>query len=85
VNEPKIDLVKPEGFTINLPFVGAPVTVRTECDEVVVLMRFTLRPGDNVMNIDFDVTTRRDSTPVARLHENAASDFSRYWRANLSV
>lgn len=83
MSEAKVEFVKAEGFTVNLPTVGAPVAVRTEGDEVVILVRLTLRPRDNVMNIDFDVSASRDSAPVTSLDEDAATDFSRYWRTTV--
>ena len=79
MDEPNVNLVQPEGFTINLPSVGSPVAVRAEGDEIIILVRLTLRPRDNVMNIDLDVSTSRDGTSVARLDENLPFDLSRYW------
>jgi hypothetical protein len=81
MNEPEVELVEPKTFTINFPSVGAPMAVRTEGDEIVILMRLTLRPRDDVMNINFDVSASRDGTSMARLDQNAPSDVSRYWRA----
>lgn len=46
-------------------------------------MRLTLRPRDNVVNLDFDVATGGDSAPVAGFDENAPLDVSSYWRANI--
>lgn len=45
----QIDLVEEQAFTINFPSVGAPMTIRAKGDEIVILMRLTLRPRDNVM------------------------------------
>jgi len=81
VNETKVDLVEAKAFTINLPSVGAPMAVGTEGDEIVVLVRLTLRPRDNVMNIDLNVSTGGDRAPVTSLDENPSTDFSRYWRS----
>ena len=77
MSESKIDLVEPQRFTINLPSVGPPVAVRTEGDEIVILMRFTVRPRDDVMNIDIDVAARGDGTAVASLDEDPAAQISR--------
>lgn len=85
MSEPKVELIEPKGLTINFPSVGAPVAIRTEGDEIVVLVRLTLRPRDNVMNIDFDVSTSRDGTAVTGLDEDTSADVSRYWRAPLSI
>jgi hypothetical protein len=71
MDEPKVELVKSQALTINLPSVGAPVAIRTEGDEVVVLVRLTLRPRNNVMNIDLDVSTGGDSAAVTRLNQDA--------------
>ena len=49
MSESEIELVQSKTFTINLPSVGAPVTVSTESDEIVVTVRLTLRPRDNMM------------------------------------
>jgi hypothetical protein len=83
MNEPKVQLVESKGFTINVPGVGAPVTIGAECNEVVVLVRLTIRPRDNVMNIDLDISACRDSTAVTGLDENTSTEFSRYWRSHV--
>ena len=80
MSEPQVDLVKTQAFTINLPSVGAPMTIRTESEEIVVLMRLTLRPRDNVMNVDFDVSTGRDGAAMSGFDKNASTDVSRHWR-----
>lgn len=79
----QINLVETKGFLVDLPFVGAPVTIRTESDEIVILMRLTVRPRDNVMDIDIDVSASGDGTTVSGLDEDSSSDFSRYWRATI--
>ena len=71
MSEAKVSLVESQGFTINLPSISAPVAVRAEGDEIVVSMRFTLRPRDNVMDIDLDVSASGDSTSVTCLNEDA--------------
>ena len=81
VSEAQIEFVEPQSFAINLPSIGAPVAIRTEADEVFVLVRLTLRPRDNVMNIDLDVTTGGDGAAVSSLNKDAAPNFRRYWRA----
>lgn len=81
MNEPKVELVQAQGLTINFPSVGAPVTVRAEGDEIVVLVRLTLRPRDNVMNVDFDVSTSGDGAAVSSLDKDTPPDFTRHWRA----
>jgi hypothetical protein len=78
MSEAKIELVEPQGLTINLPIVGAPVAVRTKGDEVIILMRLRLRPWDNVMNVNLDISTRRDGAAVARLDKDTPAQFSRY-------
>ena len=83
MDEAQVDFVKPQGFTINFPSVGAPVAIRAEGDEIVVFVRLTLRPRDNVMNIDFDVSAGGDGAAVPSLNKDAPTDFSRYWRAPL--
>lgn len=79
MNEAQVSLVESEGFTINVPFVGSPMTVRTKSDEIVILMRMTVRPRDNVMDIDLDVSASGDGASVSRLDEDAPSEFSGYW------
>lgn len=83
MDKSQVNFVESEGFTINLPTVGAPVTVRTKSDEIVILMRLTLRPRDNMMNVAIDVSTGGNSASVSRFDENAPSDVSRYWRASI--
>lgn len=81
MGEPKVELVESKAFTINFPSIGAPMAVRAEGDEVVIFMRLTLRPRDNVMNVDFDVSTSRDGATVAGFNKDTPPDFGRYWRA----
>jgi hypothetical protein len=64
VSESEVDLIKPEAFAINFPGIGAPMTIRAKGDEIVVLVRLTLRPRDNVMNVNFDVSTSGNSAAV---------------------
>ncbi len=71
MGEPKVGFVEAEGFTINLPTPGAPVAVRAEGDEVVISVRLTMRPTDNVVDIDLDVSADGDSTAMPRLHQDA--------------
>jgi hypothetical protein len=78
VSEAKVELVEPKGFTINLPSVGAPVAIRAEGDEVVILVRLTLRPRDNVMNIDLDIPAGGNGAAVPGLNQDAAPEFSGY-------
>lgn len=85
MHKSKVDLVEPQGFTINLPSIGAPVAIRTKGDEIVILMRLTLRPRDNMMDIDLDVSACRDGASVASLDQDASADVGRYWRANAPV
>jgi hypothetical protein len=85
MNESKVDFVKPKGFTINLPTIGSPVAVRAQGDEIVILVRFTLRPRNNVMNIDLDVSARGNSAAMASLDKDSASQLSRNWGAVVSV
>lgn len=78
MSETQVELVEPQAFTINLPTVGPPVAVRAEGDEIVIVMRLTVRPRDNVMNIDLDVTTGGDGAAVPGLYENTPFDIRRY-------
>ena len=84
MDEPKVDFVEPQRFTINIPSVGAPMAIRAEGDEIVILVRFTLRPRDNVMNIDLDVSASRNSAAVTSLNEDAPTEITRYWRADIT-
>lgn len=85
MSESKINLIEPQRFTINLPSTGPPVAVRTEGDEIVVLMRFTLRPRDNVMNIDIDVSASGDGAAMASLDEDSAAQISRDWGSVVAI
>ena len=67
----QIELVEPKGLTIYLPSVGPPVAVRGEGDEVVILMRLTLRPRDNVVMFNFDVAAGGNGAAVLRIDEDA--------------
>lgn len=83
MSEAKINLVETQGFTINFPSIGAPVAIWTEGDEVIVLVSLTLRPRDNVVDVNLDVSTRRDRAAMSGLDEDATSEISRHWRAPL--
>jgi hypothetical protein len=81
VDESEIEFVKSQGLTINLPSIGAPVAVRAEGDEVVILVSLTLRPRDNVMNVDLNVSAGGDGAAVSSLNKNSPADFRGYWRS----
>ena len=83
MSEPKVEFVKPQGFTVNLPNVGPPMAIRTEGDEIIILVRLTLRPRDNVMDIGIDVSASRNGTSMPSLNENTSPDVSRYWRTDI--
>jgi hypothetical protein len=78
MSEPEVQLVKPQRFAINFPSVGAPMAIRAEGDKIVIFVRPALRPPNNVMDIDFDVSTSRDRTPVAALDKNAPAELCGY-------
>lgn len=69
--------VDSEAFTVNFPFFGAPMTIRTKSDEIFIVMRFRIRPRDNVMNIDLDVSAGGDGTSVSGLNKDVP--FSERW------
>ena len=71
----QVDLVHSQAFSVDLSTVGAPVTVRADGDEIVVFVRLALRPRDDVVNIDFDVTTSRNGASVASLDQYSPPDF----------
>ena len=83
MDESKIELIELKGFTINITGMGAPMTIRAEGNEVVILMRLALRPRDNMMDISIEVPTSGDRAPMPSLNEDSSSDFSRYWRATV--
>ncbi len=83
MNETQVNFVEPKSLTINLPSIGAPMAIRAESDEVVIFVRLTLRPRDNVMNVDLDVSASGDRAPMPSLDEDAAADVSRYWRTTI--
>lgn len=77
MSETKIDLVEPQTLSIYLPSIGAPVTIRTESDEVLVVVRFAIRPRDNVVKVDLDVSTGGNGASVPSLDKDTPADFSR--------
>lgn len=83
MSESQIEFIEPKGFTVNFPFTGSPMTVRTKADEIVILMSLTIRPRDNVMNVNFNVTTSGDGATMPSLDKDAATDFSRYWTTGI--
>jgi hypothetical protein len=85
VSEPQVEFVEPQGLTVNFPSIGAPMVVRAKGDEVVVLVRLTVRPRDNVMDIDFDVSASGDGAPMTCLDKDTPSDLSRYWRTSVAI
>nr|WP_263625821.1 hypothetical protein [Stappia indica] len=78
MSKSQVEFIDSQALTINLPFIGAPMAVRAEGDEIVVLVRLTLRPRDNVVNIDLDVTASGNCTTVPGLYKDAPFDISRY-------
>lgn len=83
MNESQVEFIKPKGLTINLPTIGSPMAIRAEGDEVVILMRLTLHPWDNMVNIDLDVSASGDCTAMSGLDENATPDVSWNWKSNV--
>jgi hypothetical protein len=83
MSETKVEFIKSQGFTVNLPNVGPSVAIRTESDEIVILVRLTLRPRDNMMDIGIDVSAGRDGASMPSLDENTSPDLSRYWRTDI--
>ncbi len=77
MKEANVELVEPQTFTINLPSVGAPMAIRTESDEIFVLVRLRLRLRDNVMDVDLDVSTRGDGATVTSLDEDTPAEVGR--------
>lgn len=67
MRSPKIELIEAECLTINLPSVSALVTVRAEGDQIFVIVGSTEGPRNNVMNVNFDVSTSWDRTSVPGL------------------
>jgi hypothetical protein len=57
------------------------VAIRTEGNEVFILVGSTRFPRDDVVNFHVDVSTSGDGAPMARLDQDASSDFSRYCQA----
>jgi hypothetical protein len=85
VGETKVEFIKPQAFSIDSTIVGAPVAIGAEGDEVVVVMRLTRGPGDNMVHVDLNVSAGRNCAAVASLDENASSEISRYWRTPVRV
>jgi hypothetical protein len=78
IDEPKVELVEAQALAIDLSSIGAPVTIRTKDNEVVILVRFALRTWDDVVNIDLDVSAGGDSATVAGLHQDPPAQFCRH-------
>lgn len=74
MNKSKIEFVHPKRFSVDLVPPGSTMAVRTNCDEIVVVVRLACCPGDDVMNVDVDMTTRRDRASVASLDENTSAE-----------
>ena len=85
MNESKVELVEPKAFTINFPAIGPAMTIRTKSDEIVVRVLMTFRPRDNMMDLNFDVSTSGNGAAVTSLDKDTPADFSRYWRTTLPV
>lgn len=79
MSEPQVGLVHSQTFAIDLPPISPPVTVGADSDEIVVVVRVALRPRDNVVNIDFDVSASRDGASVASFDKYSPPEFSGYW------
>jgi hypothetical protein len=81
VRESQTRFVDPKCLSVNLSTVSTRVAVWTECNQVVVIVRKTCFPRNNVMNFDRDVSARGYCTAMAGLDHDFAFDFSGYWRA----
>ena len=79
MNKSQIEFVKSKGLTINLPTIGTPMAIRAEGDEIVILMRLTLRPRNNMVDIDLDVSASGDCTAMPGLYEDTTTNVSRNW------
>jgi hypothetical protein len=85
MSEPQVKFVKSQALAINFLAVSAPMTIRAEGDEVLVLMCATSRPRDNVVDIHFDVPTSGDRASMAGFDENAPTESSRHWRTLVPI
>jgi hypothetical protein len=83
MGESEIHFVEAQGFAIDFVSVSAPMTIRTERNQIVVFMRPTCGPGDNVMDVNVDISTRGDGAAVSSLDKDPAAKFSRYRRASV--
>ena len=78
MSEAKIGFVEPLTFSVDLPLASAPVAVGAEGNEIVVLVRLTLRPVDNVVNVNIDMSAGGDGASVTGLHKYASAEVCGY-------
>jgi len=78
MGEAELGFVDAQTFTVNLPGLSHPVAIRAEGNEVVIVMRLTLSPRNNVVNLDYDVSASGDGAAVPCLYENTPFDIGRY-------
>lgn len=67
----QVELVESQGLAINIPSVGAVVTIRAKGDEVFIIVGATSFPRDDVVNFHFDVAATWDCASMPSFNKNA--------------
>jgi hypothetical protein len=78
VNKSEVELVKSKRLSVDFLGIGAAVTVGAKCNEVVIVVRLTFRPGDDVVNVDVDISAGRNGAAVPRLDEDTSTELTWY-------
>jgi hypothetical protein len=69
----KIPFIDPQRLPVDISSVRAAMTVWTKSDQIIVGVFPELFPWLNMMNIDLNVTTSRNSAAMASLYQYATS------------
>lgn len=68
VDKAKVLLVQAQRLSINLPTICATMTVRTQGDQIFILVRFAISPRHDVVNIGLDIAAGWDCAAMPRLY-----------------
>jgi hypothetical protein len=78
----EIGFVVIQRFPINfIRFVCPPMAVWTQRNQIFILMLLASFPWDDVVDIHFNVTARRNSASMSGFNQNPTAKFCWYWGA----
>ncbi len=78
MQESQVGFVYAQGFSIDFSLMRHPVTIGAESNEVFISVFSSLLHKNDMVNIDIDVATGRDGTPMPCFHKDAPTYISAY-------